>query len=173
MVATDVVRATPGRPGLVAGPGRDRLSPTQLGRLVGRVAASGEWRDLVAFCPESRWFQRLELTADYEIWLLSWLPGQHTGLHDHGEAAGAFAVAQGALQETLARQGRRWLRSRPAATGTVRSFGRQHLHDMGNVSAGPAVSVHAYSPPLTAMRRYEMTPTGLALVGTDRAELDW
>jgi hypothetical protein len=37
----------------------------------------------------------------------------------------------------------------------------------------PAISVHAYSPPLTAMRRYEMTTAGLAVVRTDRAEHDW
>ncbi len=125
------------------------------------------------FSTEARWFSRLELTEDYEIWLLSWLPGQRTGLHDHGEAAGAFAVAQGALRETLARPGSLQLRHRPAPEGTVRSFGEQHLHDMANVSAVPAVSVHAYSPPLTAMRRYEMTSSGLTLVRTDHAELDW
>ena len=42
-------------------------------------------------------------------------------------------------------------------------FGGQHLHDVSNASAAPAVSVHAYSPPLSAMRRYEMTDSGLAL----------
>jgi hypothetical protein len=35
------------------------------------------------------------------------------------------------------------------------------------------VSVHAYSPPLTAMRRYEMAPSGLVQVRTDVAEEDW
>ena len=44
------------------------------------------------------------------------------------------------------------------------TFGGRHLHDVGNVGAAPAVSVHAYSPPLSAMRRYEMTSSGLALV---------
>jgi predicted metal-dependent enzyme (double-stranded beta helix superfamily) len=153
--------------------GRAGLMPAQLGQLVRRVASGGQWLDQVMFSTGERWFSRLELTEDYEIWLLSWLPGQRTGLHDHGEAAGAFAVAQGDLQETLARPGSRLLKSRRADQGTVRSFGRRHLHDMANVSASPAISVHAYSPPLTAMRRYEMTPAGLTLVRTDHAELDW
>jgi predicted metal-dependent enzyme (double-stranded beta helix superfamily) len=152
---------------------RPALSPTQLGHLVRRVASGGQWLDLVMFSTDERWFSRLELTEDYEIWLLSWLPGQRTGLHDHGEAAGAFAVAQGELQETMAKPGSRLLASRRASQGTVRSFGERHLHDMSNVSAAPAISVHAYSPPLTAMRRYEMTPSGLTLVRTDHAELDW
>jgi predicted metal-dependent enzyme (double-stranded beta helix superfamily) len=113
------------------------------------------------------------LTDDYEIWLLSWLPGQRTGFHDYGEAAGAFAVAQGDLREMLASPGRTAIGSRIAPAGSVTRFGHGHLHDVANVSAEPAVSVHAYSPPLTAMRRYEMTASGLALVRTDVAELDW
>jgi hypothetical protein len=31
------------------------------------------------------------------------------------------------------------------------------VHDVLNTAAGPAISVHAYPPPLTAMRRYELT----------------
>jgi hypothetical protein len=165
--------ATLGQSGPRPWTGRPGLSPARLGGMVRLVASTDRWLDRVKFCAEQRWFCRLELTEDYEIWLLSWLPGQRTGLHDHGEAAGAFAVARGDLRETLARPGSRQLRHRPAGEGTVRSFGRQHLHEMANVSAAPAISVHAYSPPLTAMRKYEMTPSGLALVGTDHAELDW
>jgi hypothetical protein len=62
---------------------------------------------------------------------------------------------------------------RDAGQGTVTSFGPLRLHDMGNDSAAAAVSVHAYSPPLTAMRKFEMTASGLALVRTDEAERDW
>jgi predicted metal-dependent enzyme (double-stranded beta helix superfamily) len=165
--------AIAGEGGPLARTGRAGLSPAHLGRLVRRVASADQWLDLVMFSTNERWFSRLELTEDYEIWLLSWLPGQRTGLHDHGEATGAFAIAQGELQETLARPGSRQLRHRPARQGTVRYFGERHLHDMANVSAAPAISLHAYSPPLTAMRRYEMRPSGLALVRTDHAELDW
>jgi hypothetical protein len=149
------------------------LGPAQLSRLVSGVAEAGQWRSSVLFSAGRRWYRRLELTEIYEIWLLSWLPGQHTGFHDHGEAAGAFAVVQGELQETLARPGACQVRQRTAWQGKVTSFGPRHLHDVGNTSAAPAVSVHAYSPPLTAMRRYEMTGTGLALVGTDLAEQGW
>jgi mannose-6-phosphate isomerase-like protein (cupin superfamily) len=149
------------------------LGPARLAQLVRGVAAAGEWQDLVTFRAGRRWFCRLELTENFEIWLLTWLPGQHTGFHDHGDASGAFAVVQGELQEKLARPGRHEVRSRTAWPGTVTSFGRQHLHDVANNSATPAVSIHAYSPPLTAMRRYDMTESGLTLVGTDVAEDGW
>jgi hypothetical protein len=128
---------------------------------------------MVRFDPGQRWFRRLALAEEYEVWLLSWLPGQHTGFHDHGDAAGAFTVVSGDLRESLASPGSRRVRHRPSGAGSVTRFGGQHLHEVGNVSAAPAVSVHAYSPPLAAMRRYEMTPGGLTLLRTDRAELDW
>jgi hypothetical protein len=150
-----------------------RLRPARLGQLVREAAEAGEWRGLVRFTAGRRWYHRLDLTESYEIWLLSWLPGQHTGFHDHGDAAGAFAVAEGDLSERLARPGSVRVHQRDVGTGTLSSFGPLRLHDMGNDSAAPAVSVHAYSPPLTAMRKYEMTAAGLALVRTEQAELDW
>ena len=85
----------------------------------------------------------------------------------------ARILAQGELRETLAQPGKNRVRNRCALTGSVTTFGSRHLHDVSNAATAPAVSVHAYSPPLTAMRRYEMTASGLALAGTDRAELDW
>jgi predicted metal-dependent enzyme (double-stranded beta helix superfamily) len=150
------------------------VSQARLGELV-RVAVNAPqtWRSLARFTSDSRWFSRLELADNYEIWLLTWLPGQHTGFHDHGDARGAFAVAHGELNEALASAGRRRIRHRVAREGSVTSFGGHHLHDVSNASATPAVSVHAYSPPLSAMRRYEMTTSGLVLVRTERAELDW
>ena len=168
-----LVTDRPGAPGRETGAGRT-LSPAELGRLVHATARQGgAWRPIVRFTPDRRWFHRLALTADYEIWLLTWLPGQRTGFHDHGNASGAFAVGQGELRETLAAPGGSRIRHRTVAAGSVTSFGGRHLHDVGNVAAAPAVSVHAYSPPLSAMRRYEMTSTGLALMRTERAELDW
>ena len=151
-----------------------RLSPARLGEIVREiVAAEQSWRSIVQFSAERRWYRRLVLADDHEIWLLSWLPGQQTGFHDHGEARGAFAVARGELRETLARPGRNRVRNRSAPAGSVTTFGGGHLHNVNNAATGPAISVHAYSPPLTAMRRYEMTAAGLTLVRTDHAESDW
>ena len=162
-----------GEPGS-GSPGHAALSPARLGQIVREiVAAEHSWRPIVQFSAERRWYRRLVLADDHEIWLLSWLPGQHTGFHDHGEARGAFAVAQGELHESLARPGRNRVRNRCAPAGSVTTFGAQHLHDVSNASTAPAISVHAYSPALTAMRRYEMTAAGLTLVRTERAELDW
>jgi predicted metal-dependent enzyme (double-stranded beta helix superfamily) len=151
-----------------------QASSRELGRLVGSIAAdTGRWRPAVRFGAGQRWYQRLELTDDVEVWLLSWLPGQSTGFHDHGAAVGAFTVAQGELTERTvpARSGQ--ARHRLYTAGQVRPFGQAFVHDVVNLAAAPAVSVHAYSPPLTAMRRYELTGTGLVQTGTERAEEGW
>jgi Cysteine dioxygenase type I len=150
-----------------------RLGPARLGELVRQVAEAGDWPSMVTFDASRRWYRRLELTEGYEVWLLTWLPGQHTGFHDHGAAAGAFTVVQGELEEALARPGSRAVRRRITGQGAARTFGPRHLHGVSNAGTAAAVSVHAYSPPLTAMQRYEMRPSGLALVGTDVAEQDW
>jgi hypothetical protein len=127
----------------------------------------------VEFTEGSRWYRRLALAAEYEIWLLTWLPGQHTGFHDHGHSCGAFAVAHGELLETLATPGSSRLWHRVATRAAVTPFGGSRLHDVGCNTAEPAISVHAYSPPLSAMRRYKMTAAGLMLVATERAGREW
>jgi Cysteine dioxygenase type I len=58
---------------------------------------------------------------------------------------------------------------RTIIAGGVRSFGPRFVHHVVNDTAGPAVSVHAYSPPLPQMRRYELTAAGLRCTGTELA----
>jgi predicted metal-dependent enzyme (double-stranded beta helix superfamily) len=157
-----------------AAPSPARLGQARLRRLVSAVAAREDgWAGLVRFDAGRRWFRRLQLADDYEVWLLSWLPGQGTGFHDHGLAAGAFAVAQGRVREQTVAAGHGQARQRTVARGRIRSFGARYVHNVANTSAEPAVTVHAYSPPLTAMRRYELTASGLVYTATERAEQDW
>ncbi len=157
-----------------ARPVRARLSQARLGEIVSSLAAQPDgWREIVRFDAGRRWYQRLALADDHEVWLLSWLPGQCTGFHDHGSAAGAFAVAQGQVRERTVAGRRPSVRDRALAHGSVRSFGPRYVHDVTNAYAEPAITVHAYSPPLTAMRRFELTASGLVHTRTEQAERDW
>lgn len=146
------------------------VTPARLARMVLTVGQRPEtWLGLVRYQSVRRWYQRLELADEHEIWLLSWLPGQHTGFHDHGRSAGAFAVARGELRERAAPGGRPESSGRVLAAGAVRSFSAAYVHDVRNESAAPAVSIHAYSPPLLTMRRYEVASGGiLQATGEDR-----
>jgi hypothetical protein len=101
------------------------------------------------------------------------MPGQSTGFHDHGGSNGAFGIVWGDLDESVVpRDGGAVLVNR-IGSGAVRSFGPRHAHDVRNCSASSvAVSVHAYSPPLSVTRQYDLTPSGLVISGTETAQ-DW
>jgi predicted metal-dependent enzyme (double-stranded beta helix superfamily) len=110
------------------------------------------------------------------VWLLSWLPGQGTDLHDHGAASGAFAVAAGTLTERVlaAPPGRPPVEvTRSLTTGRCRVFGPRYVHQVTNTGSVPAVSVHVYAPGLTVMNRYAAEPSGLHHVAVEQAGVDW
>lgn len=137
-------------------------TPEELANIVSLFASSDGWLDRVRLRAEHRWYERLYQAADHDIWVISWMPGQSTGFHDHGESSGAFVVATGTLEEH--RPGEEPLVITP---GKLRAFGRDYAHDVRNVSLAPAVSIHAYSPPLTDMNEYELN--GNVLVLRERA----
>lgn len=150
------------------------LEPSQLAAHVRRLtAAPAEWVTRVRLHPEGRWYERISSADGYEVWLISWLPGQSTGFHDHGGSAGAFGVVWGALDECVVPgTGAQTMVNRVTAGG-VRAFGPNYVHDVRNLATSSvAVSVHAYSPPLSSMTRYDLTPGGLAVAGTEGAG-DW
>ncbi len=55
------------------------------------------------------------------------------------------------------------------SAGRVRSFGPGYIHDVRNTSEAVAVSVHAYSPPLNEMTRYDLTERGLVVLDIEAA----
>jgi rhodanese-related sulfurtransferase/predicted metal-dependent enzyme (double-stranded beta helix superfamily) len=142
-------------------------TPTQLAELVAQLTADpARWVDRVRFCADRRWYERLQCTPEYDVWLITWLPGQATGLHDHGPSSGAFAVASGVLEEHRPGQPALLLDS-----GELRTFGEGYAHDVRNNSMAPAISIHAYSPPLTTMNHFEIEGAAVTpeTEGRDRA----
>lgn len=131
-------------------PVRSSKTPEELAEIVAKFAASDEWLDKVRLNAKRRWYERLYCGPDHDIWVISWMPGQSTGFHDHGESAGAFVVATGTLEEH--RPGERTV----IYPGKPHAFGHDYAHDVRNVSIAPAVSIHAYSPPLDEMNEYEL-----------------
>jgi hypothetical protein len=149
------------------------LTPGRLSALARAASADGAWRELVRYSASGRWYQRMEAAESHEMWLLSWLPGQGTGFHDHLGSAGVVAVVRGELTERTPRPGSAVTAERVVGAGELRSFGPRHVHDVVNASSDPAVSIHAYSPPLAGMRRYQMTGSGLMLTALERAGVGW
>lgn len=148
------------------------------------------WEPLVRYREDSRWTALLEPDqvagfldpslhgelAGAQIWLLTWLPGQGTPLHDHGPSAGAFAVARGTLTERVvaAPRGRRVHEtSDDLDAGRLRLFGAHYVHQVTNQGTEAAVSVHVYAPALRHMNTYRVSRGRLVRTGTERAGVDW
>jgi cysteine dioxygenase type I len=124
---------------------------------------------------DDRWFVRLHGDDEFDIWLISWVPGHATELHDHGGSLGALTLLSGSLDEF------RWdgtqLRRRRLDFGDQAGFPLGWVHDVvwapsgaaHSARPGPTLSVHAYSPPLTVMSYYEVT--GHATLRRRRTEL--
>jgi predicted metal-dependent enzyme (double-stranded beta helix superfamily) len=149
------------------------LGARQLADVVRRLAASpSEWLTRVRLNPEGRWYERIHLDDSYEVWVISWLPGQATGFHDHGGSAGAFEVVWGSLTERRVVGGvtTGQVLGKVVEAGESRAFGPRYIHDVRNsATSAVAVSMHAYSPPLPQMTRYDLTPGGLVLRETEGA----
>ncbi|WP_306363841.1 cysteine dioxygenase family protein [Nocardia sp. CC227C] len=151
-----------------------RLRPADLLRLTDEGAEdvlAGRYDHLLPenglWPTENRWAVRLLADDEVEVWLISWVAEKATRLHDHAGSLGALTVLSGALAEF------RWngsgLRRRILTAGDQASFPLGWVHDVvraDDAEAGdvgpldPTLSVHAYSPPLSAMSYYEVTGHG-------------
>ena len=98
------------------------------------------WKGLLRYDPAERFSVLVERTDDHEVWLMSWLPGQSTDLHDHGSATGAFTIVSGVLTETVMRAGV----THDLKPGQSRVFAPNYVHQVVNNGADPAVSIHVY-----------------------------
>lgn len=154
-----------------------RLRPADLLRITDQGAADvidGRYDHLLppTWDTVNRWAARLHSDDELDVWLISWTPNEHTELHDHAGSIGALTVLSGSLVEY------RWngtgLKRRTLDAGDQASFPLGWVHDVvanpdavaqpidRRTPAPPTIapvslSVHAYSPPLTAMSYYEVT----------------
>jgi predicted metal-dependent enzyme (double-stranded beta helix superfamily) len=139
------------------------------------AADPGSWPVAPHFDPVDRWYHRLARNSEHEVWLLTWLPGQSTDLHDHGGSAGAFHVVTGELTEDTVAEtsGAARMTVRSLDEGLGRRFGPRHIHRITNRSDRPAISVHVYGPALSTMTRYQIGTAGLEVVTVERAGVQW
>jgi mannose-6-phosphate isomerase-like protein (cupin superfamily) len=141
------------------------LTLPSLADLVTTVAGDSRlWREHVRWTPGSRYWHRLAQLHDADLWLLTWMPDQSTDLHDHGEASAAFTVVSGTLEETRVVDGYRV--TRPLLPGELAWVPPGAVHDVGNRGTEPAISIHAYSPRLSAMTFWDLALDGLRPVST-------
>jgi predicted metal-dependent enzyme (double-stranded beta helix superfamily) len=128
--------------------------------VVRRLAADeSAWRHLVSFDPGQRRYEELHRDDELAVWLICWMEDHDTGFHDHDLSEGAVAVVRGEVAED-----RLVLGGDPATrvfgAGGVFGFTAADIHRVRHHGAAPAVTIHAYSPPLWRMGAYEVLPGG-------------
>jgi predicted metal-dependent enzyme (double-stranded beta helix superfamily) len=140
--------------GVIARPhGRD-LERHELEALVRALAARPElWAAHVCHDRERRVYEELLRDDHLAVWLICWMDDHDTGFHDHDLSAGAVAVTAGRLQEDRLALGGRPI-TRTYEPGGTFTFSAADIHRVRHVPGAPAVSLHAYSPPLWRMGTY-------------------
>jgi predicted metal-dependent enzyme (double-stranded beta helix superfamily) len=122
------------------------------------------WGQAVTFHPERRSHGVLYKTPQLEIALFGWAAGQETLFHDHGGASGAAFICSGVLVEDTieALDGRivTWQTFTRRAQ-TAFSFGSDYIHRVRHdPDYGVALSIHAYTPTVSAPVDYEVLTDG-------------
>lgn len=153
-IAGDILEVTH----LLQPPREHPVTVAEFAGLARAIAADrSQWEHLVEYDATSRWYHRLRSVPQgpgpagagappgYEVWLLSWVPGQGSGRHDHGRSSGVLTVLQGELTERTKRG------TRALGAGAQRVFAPGYVHEVVNDALEPAVSLHVYYPGLTEM----------------------
>ncbi|CAM5461760.1 cysteine dioxygenase [Streptomyces avidinii] len=116
------------------------------------AADRSAWEHLVRYDATTRWYHRLRTGPGYEVWLLSWVPGQGSGSHDHGPSSGVLTVLDGELTEHTARG------PLSLGPGSQRVFAPGYAHEVVNDGLEGAVSLHVYFPGLSEMPMHNCSP---------------
>ncbi len=118
------------------------------------------WEPLLVADPHRRRYRLLYEDERTDIWVLSWMPGQSTGFHDHDISDVGIAIADGMIVERQLRlpTGATALELRP---GDTRQGPAGYVHSVAHGEGAPAVSIHCYSPPLMKVGQYRVDDAGV------------
>ena len=139
---------------------RGALERGELRELVRELAARrSDWEHLVRHAPEQRNYELLLHDERVMAWVISWMDDHDTGFHDHDVSSGAVAVVRGRIREDRLRVGGE-ASSRVVEHGEIFDFAASDIHRVAHVPGEPAVTIHAYSPPLWRMGAYVIDDSG-------------
>ncbi|HUN77300.1 MAG TPA: cysteine dioxygenase family protein [Solirubrobacteraceae bacterium] len=136
------------------------LAPAQLRRFVLDLAAEPRrWRHLARHEDDVRVYEQIHSDARVNAWLICWSGGQDTGFHDHDESAGAISVIEGNVRDERLLVGGQPV-ARELSAGQHFEVPPTAIHRVLHSGAQPAITIHAYSPPLLRMGAYRVGPDG-------------
>jgi quercetin dioxygenase-like cupin family protein len=136
------------------------LTADQLQRFVLDLASRPElWAHLVRDASDARVYEQIWEDEGVNAWVICWSEDQDTGFHDHDESAAAITVISGRVREERLRLGTT-PSCHEAEAGTTFALPATAIHRVLHAGAGPAVTIHAYSPPLTKSGAYRVGADG-------------
>ena len=142
-------------------PHRGLLTAEELEEVAGSIAVRTDiWEPLVRVDSERRRFELVYEDEQVDAWVLSWMPGQGTGFHDHYASSVGIACVRGNVRED-------WLRfGAPAVEfllrpGDTRRGGPGYIHRVQHALGEPAVTIHVYSPRLDEVGQYRVDAGGV------------
>ncbi len=137
-----------------------RLGPAELERFVAWLAGAPErWEHAVRHASDVRAYEQVWDDKEVNAWLICWSEDQDTGFHDHDESSAAIAVISGQVREDRLRLGRPPC-TRVLGTGSIFTVPPVAIHRVLHAGTAPAVTLHAYSPPLVRTGAYRIGPDG-------------
>jgi predicted metal-dependent enzyme (double-stranded beta helix superfamily) len=139
--------------------GRDLTGEELLALVQALAQEPGLWQHLAQPDPDQRTYAQILRDEHVALWVICWCDEQDTGFHDHDFSGGAVAVVAGALREERLVLGG-GTTSLTYAAGEAFAFSAADIHRVRHAGEEPAISLHAYSPPLWRMGAYEVAPTG-------------
>ena len=137
------------------------LSTDELEKVARDLAARTDiWEPLVHADPERRRYELVYEDDRMDAWILSWMPGQGTGFHDHYISSVGLCVASGMVREDLMVYGSE-PNCRTLRAGDSRQGGPGYIHRVSYEGGIPAVTVHVYSPRLDWVGQYRLAADGV------------
>jgi quercetin dioxygenase-like cupin family protein len=137
------------------------LTTEELEAFLRELAADpGRWQPLVQHHPDKRTYGLIWEDDDVNAWVLCWSTDHDTGFHDHDVSTAAITVIEGQVREDR-------LRLDGSAREAVYSAGAsftvpaEAIHRVLHAGEGPAVTIHAYSPPLRRQGAYSLGDDGV------------
>ena len=136
------------------------LGCRELERFVVQLATSTQrWRHLVRYSDDIRVYEQIWDADDVNAWVICWSTDQDTGFHDHDESGAAIAVISGNVHEERLRLGAS-PRTRVFGAGDTFTVPAAAIHRVLHSGSAPAVTIHAYSPPLVRTGAYRVSSDG-------------
>ncbi len=136
------------------------LGAADLVRFAQALAADTErWHGLVSRDGCDRVYETLWFDEHVNAWVICWPDDSDTGFHDHDASAAGIVVIEGSvLEERLALSGPPLTRRFDA--GAAFHMPATAIHRVRHAGGAPALTIHAYSPPLRTQGVYRVAPDG-------------